>query len=77
MSKDQYLQLLFLLIILLPFAMMTWRSTTKWRIFKHLLAWGGIILFLYVVGKTFEGSKPPQEVPADLRENGSVRTEPL
>lgn len=69
MKIEQYYQLLFLLIILLPFAMMTWRTSPKWRIAKHLLAWGGIILFLYVIGKTVQG---PQ-----ANENDSTRNSPF
>lgn len=66
MTTEQYLQLLFLLIILLPFAMMTWRSSPKWRIAKHLLAWAAVILFFYVVGKAVQGPAKPPEEPGSL-----------
>ena len=65
-EKDLLFILLCICIIILPFAVMTWREGNK-RIYKHILYWTIIMLVAFLMGKTLKGSFLPPEQSARPR----------
>lgn len=64
MPPNKYLSLLYLLLLLLPIAIIMWRKGPKERFLKHALVWAVIILLLFLCGKMLQSLGLPQREPA-------------
>lgn len=65
-EKTLFFSILCFCVILLPFAIMSWRTGNK-RIYKHVLYWTIIMMMLFLIGKTIKGTLLPPEQPAHPR----------